>query len=129
LRPEVMESYYYAYRISGQSKYQDWAWDAFQAIEKYCKTQYGYSAIKDVNLPGVMQDGGDAEVFRRAREQNLADEQESFWFAETLKYAFLIQQDGDEPWHVARGLRRRSDKNHYVFNTEAHPIKVQGHPL
>ena len=32
LRPEVIESYYYAYRATGDTKYQDWAWDASTAF-------------------------------------------------------------------------------------------------
>lgn len=29
LRPETVESYFYAYRITGNKMYQDWAWDAY----------------------------------------------------------------------------------------------------
>ena len=89
LRPEVMESYYYAYRITGQSKYQDWAWDAFMAIDRYCRANFGYSAIRDVDLKVPAEQLAASQ----ARAANWADEQESFWFAETLKYAYLIQQD------------------------------------
>ncbi len=51
LRPEVLESYYYAYRATGDSKYQDWAWDAFLAINKTCSVGSGFSSINDVNAP------------------------------------------------------------------------------
>jgi mannosyl-oligosaccharide alpha-1,2-mannosidase len=44
--------------------------------------------------------------------------QESFWFAEVLKYAYLIQA-GEAEWQVGGGGR---DK--WVFNTEAHPVRV-----
>ncbi len=30
LRPETVESYFYAYRITGDKQYQDWAWDAYE---------------------------------------------------------------------------------------------------
>lgn len=30
LRPETVESYFYAYRITGSRMYQDWAYDAFK---------------------------------------------------------------------------------------------------
>jgi mannosyl-oligosaccharide alpha-1,2-mannosidase len=83
LRPEVIESYYHAYRITGNPKYQDYAWEAFQAIEKYCRAEFGYSAINNVNVVG-----DDAAIKR-----NWRNEQESFWFAETLKYSYLIQVD------------------------------------
>ena len=76
LRPEVAESYYYAYVATGDTKYQDWAWDAFLAINSTCRATAGYSAISDVNAPN----GG-----------SQTDNQESFLFAEVLKYLYLIQ--------------------------------------
>lgn len=78
LRPEVIESYYYAYRATGDTKYQDWAWEAYLAINETCRVGSGYSAINDVNVPG----GG-----------GFADFQESFWFAEVLKYSYLIHAE------------------------------------
>ena len=45
---------------------------------------------------------------------------ESFWFAEVLKYSYLIQTEGDEEWQVAQ----TGEENRWVFNTEAHPVKV-----
>jgi len=75
LRPEVVESYYYAYRATGDPKYQEWAWDAFLAIKKACRAGSGFSNIENVNLPM----GG-----------NHTDFQETFWFAEVLKYLYLI---------------------------------------
>jgi len=102
LRPEVLESYYYAYRLTGDTKYQDWAWDAFLGINASCRTDSGYTEIADVNTPG----GG----------QKL-DFQESFWFAEVLKYLFLIFTDS------ARVGVTHGD-NKFVFNTEAHVLKV-----
>lgn len=78
LRPEVIESYYYAYRATGDTKYQDWAWDAFKRINETCRVGSGFSSIKDVNAPG----GGEFDNF-----------QESFWFAEVLKYSYLIHSE------------------------------------
>lgn len=75
LRPEVLETWYYAYRATKHPKYREWAWNMFLAIERVCKTEYGYSAISDVMAP----DGG----------QKL-DQQESFVFAEVFKYIYLI---------------------------------------
>jgi mannosyl-oligosaccharide alpha-1,2-mannosidase len=103
LRPEVIESYYYAYRATGDTKYQDWAWDAFLAINATCRAGSGYSGLNDVNVAG----GGGFDDF-----------QESFWFAEVLKYAYLIQAE-DAEWQVSR-----DGKNAWVFNTESHPVKV-----
>ncbi|KAF2845871.1 glycoside hydrolase family 47 protein [Plenodomus tracheiphilus IPT5] len=103
LRPEVIESYYYAYRATGDAKYQDWAWDAFVAINETTRIGSGYSSISDVNVVG----GG-----------NHTDFQESFWFAEVLKYSYLIQAEEAE-WQVGK-----DGVNEWVFNTEAHPVKV-----
>ena len=105
LRPEVLESFYYAYRLTGDSKYQDWVWDAFVAINATTRTDSGHSNIDNVNVVG----GG-----------NKGDFMESFWFAEVLKYAFLIFE-GEEEWQVGKGLG-----DQWVFNTEAHPFKVKG---
>ena len=107
LRPEVIESFYYAYRATGDTKYQDWAWDAFRAINATTRAGVGFSSISDVNAPG----GGDKTDF-----------QESFWFAEVLKYSYLIQAE-DADWQISA-----DHNNQWVFNTEAHPVKVSGTP-
>lgn len=108
LRPEVLESVYYAYRATGDQKYQDWAWDAFLAINSTCRVGSGFSQINNVNVAG----GGGA-----------ANNQESFFFAELMKYLYLIQsRDGE--WQV-----NYQGKQDFVFNTEAHPFKVKGVPL
>ncbi|RMZ66498.1 mannosyl-oligosaccharide alpha-12-mannosidase 1B [Pyrenophora seminiperda CCB06] len=105
LRPEVIESFYYAYRATSDTKYQDWAWDAFLAINKTTRVGSGYSSISDVNAVG----GGSFTNF-----------QESFWFAEVLKYSYMIHA-GDADWQVGK-----NGTNKFVFNTEAHPVKVFG---
>ena len=74
LRPEVLETWYYAYRATRDSKYREWSWAAFEAINRYCRTDSGFSAIIDVNA----EDGG-----------GKADVQESFVFAEVMKYVYL----------------------------------------
>jgi mannosyl-oligosaccharide alpha-1,2-mannosidase len=107
LRPEVIESYYYAYRVTGDRKYQEWAWEAFKAINATARIGAGFTQIKDVNAPG----GGGP----------LDDNQESFLFAEVMKYAYMIfAKDG--PWQVNFG--GEGDAERFVFNTEAHPFKV-----
>ena len=78
LRPEYLESLYYAYRATGDTKYQDWSWDAFVAINASPRTGSGFSEIGNVNVVG----GGDK-----------GDNQESFLFAEVLKYAYVIHAE------------------------------------
>ncbi|CAG8439304.1 7440_t:CDS:10 [Ambispora leptoticha] len=99
LRPEVIESIFYAYRITGDKKYQDWGWNIFRAITKYCRTPIGFSGVRDVtNL--------------KRRWDNIA---ESFWFAETLKYLYLLFNEEDLlPF------------DQWVLNTEAHPFRIGG---
>lgn len=97
LRPEVIEAYFYMWRLTKEQKYRDWAWDAVKAFEKHCRTENGYSGIRDVyNV-----------------ESEKDDVQQSFFFAETLKYLFLIFSDD-----TVLPL----DK--YVLNTEAHPFLI-----
>ena len=52
LRPETVESYYHGWRLTGDLKYREWAWDAFQNINKTCRTDVGYSGIQNVNSYG-----------------------------------------------------------------------------
>jgi len=97
LRPETVESYYVLYWITRDPIYQEWGWEAFQAIEKYCRTPDGYAGVRDVTTTNVMND----------------DLQQSFFMAETLKYLYLL--------FAPRGTLSLDE---YVFNTEAHPIKI-----
>lgn len=104
LRPETTESLYYAYRATGNRKYQDLAWEGFQAIRAACQTGTGFAGLTDV----TKKNGGSFD-----------DTMQSFWIAETLKYMYLIFEE-DSPVHFqGRG------KNRWVFNTEAHPVLVR----
>jgi mannosyl-oligosaccharide alpha-1,2-mannosidase len=96
LRPETVESLFILFRITGNKKYQDWAWELFSNIEKNCKVKYGYSGLHNVYEPGSYN-----------------DVQESFFLAETLKYFYLVFS----PSNVIP-----LDK--WVFNTEAHPLRI-----
>ena len=112
--------------------YQDWAWDAFVAINATTRTGQGFSAISDVNAAN----GG-----------SFLNLQESFLFAEVLKYSYLIHAPVSflvPPCHKNRRRKHRlilwyqdsafqvagkGDTNGFVFNTEAHPLKVVGPPV
>ena len=78
-RPEYVESLFYAWRITGQTRYREWAWEAFSAMEKWCKAPYGYAQLADVFRVKPEEWAGEGS-------QRWIDEQESFWAAETLKY-------------------------------------------
>lgn len=76
LRPEVLESFYYAYRATGDQTYRDWSWNAFVAINNTCRVGSGFAEIQNVNAVG----GGGYNDF-----------QDSFLFAEVMKYSYLTQ--------------------------------------
>ncbi len=77
LRPEAIESVFVFYRITGEKKYQDAAWQMFKAIERYTRTEIANAAINDVTSTDPEKD----------------DRMESFWLAETLKYFYAIFAD------------------------------------
>ncbi|KAI9151930.1 putative mannosyl-oligosaccharide alpha-1,2-mannosidase 1B [Paramyrothecium foliicola] len=104
LRPETMESIYYAYRLTGDPKYQDFAWTAFNRIKVHCRVGGGYAGITDVTA----FDGG-----------QYINQMQSFFLAETLKYLWLIFAD-DSAVHF-----QIDGSNEWVFNTEAHPVRVR----
>jgi mannosyl-oligosaccharide alpha-1,2-mannosidase len=94
------QSLFYAWRITGEQRYREWAWEAFQAIEKHCKAPFGYAQLKDV-------------YETKDREGNWVDVQESFWAAETLKYLWLIFEDVEV-----------ASLDSWVFSTEGHPFRM-----
>lgn len=77
LRPEAIESIFIFYRMTGEKKYQDAAWQMFTAIENYTRTDIANAAIDDVTAENPRKD----------------DRMESFWLAETLKYFYAIFAD------------------------------------
>ncbi|NXM81793.1 MA1C1 mannosidase, partial [Oenanthe oenanthe] len=97
LRPEVVESYMYLWRLTHQPKYRLWGWQVVQALEKHCRVESGFSGIRDVYTTTPTHD----------------NMQQSFFLAETLKYLYLLFCEDDvlslEDW---------------VFNTEAHPLPI-----
>lgn len=52
LRPEAAESLFVLWRVTGDERYIDKAWDMFQAIVKATETQYANAAIEDVTVTG-----------------------------------------------------------------------------
>lgn len=100
LRPEVIESLYYFYALTGNKTYQDMGWTIFNAFEKYSKVANGYTTID--NVTDVMS-------------PKTRDIMESFFLSETLKYFYLLFSDD----------RKEIDLNEFVFTTEAHPLPIR----
>ncbi|PVZ99402.1 hypothetical protein BB558_004581 [Smittium angustum] len=99
LRPETVESLMILYRITENEIYQEWGWEIFSAIEKYTKTPIAYSAYDNVANTNKIN--------------SWSNSMESFFLGETLKYLYLLFSPVD---YISL------DK--YVFNTEAHPLKI-----
>lgn len=143
LRPEVLESVFYSYRVTGDKRYQDFAWAAvsttgrvesspcrlfnlltsfhlpsrhsshlssppsslwsqFKSLLKYCKAEQG-ATNSFVAIPSVNDTNTDQ-----------FDNQQSFLYAETFKYLYLVFSD---PSVISL--------DEYVFNTEAHPFEIE----
>lgn len=100
--PEPIESMFYAYRLTGDKIWQDYVWEAFQAM------------LKDTQRnPDVAF--GDLDDVTKPLGGGLDDYVPSFTFAEVLKYFYLTFAD---PSVVSL--------DEWVFNTECHPFKIQG---
>ncbi|RYC62062.1 hypothetical protein CHU98_g4157 [Xylaria longipes] len=98
LRPEAIESVFIMHRITGEPVWQELGWDMFNAIVNGTRTGLGtHASVRDVT--------------RKAPTLTQEDYMESFWFAETLKYFYLLFSPPD--------IINLDD---YVLNTEAHPF-------
>jgi len=94
LRPEAIESAWYLWRRTGAARYRDMGRMMIDSVLHHTRTDAGYAALASVVT----------------REQ--ADRMESFFLAETLKYAYLLFAPSG-----------RLDRGVVVFNTEAHPLR------
>jgi hypothetical protein len=94
LRPEIIESTYYLHHLTGDPIYLHMGQDYFDSLVRWCRTPVAYAALTDV----------------RTKQQK--DDMESFFFAETLKYLYLLYAPRDTV-----------DWKKFIFNTEAHPLK------
>ncbi|KAJ3813362.1 glycoside hydrolase family 47 protein, partial [Lentinula aff. lateritia] len=98
LRPEIVESIFIAWRLTGDPRYREWAWNIFSSIQQHARIPTGgYGTVLDV-------DQVPARLF---------DKQETFFLSETLKYLYLTFCHSDVL--PLQGI---------VFNTEAHPLPI-----
>jgi mannosidase alpha-like ER degradation enhancer 2 len=94
LRPEIIESAYYLLRTTGDQRYRTMGETFFSGLKARCRTGAGYVNLKNV----ITGEKGDS--------------MESFFFAETLKYLYLIfAPEGTIDFHNT------------IFMTEAHPVR------
>ena len=97
LRPEVVESVYYAHYQTGDPAYRKWGKSFLDSLNKHAKTNFGYSSVREANV----------------ESPPLSDSEETFFMAETLKYLYLLFSP-----------KSTLDLNKWVLNTEAHPLRV-----
>ncbi|MEJ5999376.1 glycoside hydrolase family 47 protein [Paucibacter soli] len=95
LRPEIIESAYYLHHYTGDARYRAMGREFFEAFVRHCRSAAGYAALKDV----------------RTKVQE--DSMESFVFAETFKYFYLLFAS-----------KSALDFDAVTFNTEAHPLRL-----
>src|SRR5689334_12595410 len=94
LRPEIIESTYYLYKLTGDKSYLSQGEQMWRDFVEYCRTEDAYAALKSVVT------------------KEKTDSMQSFLFAETFKYFYLLFAPPDT-----------LDFRNLIFNTEAHPIR------
>ncbi|KAJ7818267.1 seven-hairpin glycosidase [Mycena leptocephala] len=100
-RPEVLESNFISWRLTGDTKYLDRAAAAIASFNKFLPPPDGvaFASLKDGSCLREMWIQVDFGIIST--------------FAEVLKYLYLTF---DDPEHISL--------NDYVFNTECHPLKA-----
>ncbi|KAI9229088.1 MAG: glycoside hydrolase family 47 protein [Piptocephalis tieghemiana] len=98
LRPETVESLFLLWRATGDVIWRERGWEVFQAIVRSAKLPTGgYATVINVNVD----------------PSEHADTTETFFYAETLKYLYLLFGPDD-----------LIPLDRYVFTTEAHPFPI-----
>lgn len=95
LRPENIESAYYLYDFTGDQRYRDMGRTMFESLLQHTRVEHGFAALSSVVT------------------MEKADRMESFFLAETLKYAYLLFAPPET-----------LDFDAITFNTEAHPLRA-----
>lgn len=137
LRPELVESIYYAYSATSEDYLLEHAMRMLDSLEDICKTPCGYASVSDVML------------------LDIENQMDSFFLAETLKYFYLLFsipsqkskdkiecQSGNEfdftilpscpgssEINDSSELSKKNDlswffNDNYIFTTEAHILSV-----
>jgi mannosyl-oligosaccharide alpha-1,2-mannosidase len=96
--PEAIESWFHAYRITGEERWADYVWEVFLAINETARNDVAFASVGNSNMP-----------FGGSQSNSL----DSFFFAEVLKYIYLTFAGPDVV-----------NLNEWVFNTECHPVRA-----
>jgi len=97
LRPEFVESTYYLYKATNDNHYLEVGKQLIEHLENHSRVKCGYAAIADV---------------KTVRHEDRID---SFVFAETFKYLYLLFEDHD---------KLAIDIDEFLFTTEAHMLPL-----
>jgi len=95
LRPENIESCFYLYRFTKEDEYLWMGKRMVDDVITYCRNDVGYASLKNVQT------------------LEKSNSMQSFFFAETLKYAYLLYAPDSA-----------LDFKKHVLTTEAHPFKI-----
>jgi Glycosyl hydrolase family 47 len=99
LRADVVESFFILHSLTNDPIYRQWGWEIYQSIEKYCKTEYGYGTISNVQ-----------DTKQRSKDNTTM---ESYFLSATLKYLYLLQ-DPDKKIDII---------HQHVFTTGGHALR------
>ena len=83
--PEAVESWYYAYQVTGEQYWRDVAWNYTLAQNRTERVGSGFSSVNNVLTP----DGNGTQNFMA-----------SYMLAEVLKYQYLIQAEKKGIWDI-----------------------------
>lgn len=98
-RPYLAESYFILYRLTGDQKYQEWAWKLATATHDICKTNSGgFSEVIDVDF---------------SSKPSLYDYQPADFLSGTLKYLYLIFSE-----------KTLLPLDKWIFNSRGHPLPI-----
>lgn len=104
LRPETVESLFILWRVTGRAEYREWARGILASVASACRMEHGgFAGWKNVSSSHDATNSASSHK----------DTMESYFVAEVLKYAFLLEQDDSV-----------LPLDEFVFNTEAHPFRV-----
>jgi len=112
LRPEAIESVFIMWRMTGDEYWREVGWEMFENIIEHTRSPFGHAALMST-MEVYQRDTYERGLMVRKVLARQMDDMESFWFAETLKYFYLLFS---EPSLISL--------DEWVLNTEAHPFRL-----
>lgn len=102
LGPQLAESYFVLWRLTGDPRYREYAWSLTKAIYKHARTVNGYAQVRDVlSMPAAKE-----------------DYQPPNFLSATLKYLYLIFADDNTQLPLPLSL------DSWVFTGDGQPLPV-----